>query len=476
MMLTVLYVLGVFVLVLANGFFVAAEFALVGVRRSRVETLAEGGDRRAARLTGLLDNLNAYISATQLGITMASLALGWVGEPVFAHLLEGPLSGRVSETALHTISFGVAFFVITFLHIVLGELAPKTLALELTERVALAVSLPLLLFYKVFSWPIRLLDWAGTRTVRLFGLHPSHDHASVYTEDELRRLVDLSRRSGHLEEEEQRLINGVFEFADAEVREAMVPRTEVAALEANATFEEAQAAFREHGYTRLPVYRGRLDEVAGVLFRRDLEPFLDGARPAVEFDAAALARAPLFMPATAKLGAALNQMRAARTHLAFVVDEHGGLDGIVTLEDLLEEIVGEIDDEYDAETKSQIAAQPDGSFLLDGMLAVRDANRRFRLRLPEEGHYTTLAGFLLARAGRLLKPGDEVEHDGALFRVERVERRRLRRVRLTLPRTGADGDAATGGSVGALVALLPLASAALAGARLCPAAGLLLLT
>jgi CBS domain containing-hemolysin-like protein len=473
-MLTVLYVLGVFLLVLANGFFVAAEFALVGVRRSRVETLAEGGDRRAARLTGLLDNLNAYISATQLGITMASLALGWVGEPVFAHLLEGPLSGRVSETALHTISFGVAFFVITFLHIVLGELAPKTLALELTERVALAVSLPLLLFYKVFSWPIRLLDWAGTRTVRLFGLRPSHDHASVYTEDELRRLVDLSRRSGHLEEEEQRLINGVFEFADAEVREAMVPRTEVAALGASASFEAAQAAFREHGYTRLPVYRGRLDEVVGVLSRRDLEPFLDGTRPAAAFDAGALARAPLFMPATAKLGAALNQMRAARTHLAFVVDEHGGLDGIVTLEDLLEEIVGEIDDEYDAETKSQIAAQPDGTFLLDGMLAVRDANRRFRLGLPEEGHYTTLAGFLQARAGRLLKPGEEVGHDGAVFRVERVERRRLRRVRLTLPPTEAGEDTAAGGGVGALVALLPLAgAAALAGARLCPAAGLL---
>ncbi|HWW74456.1 MAG TPA: hemolysin family protein [Pyrinomonadaceae bacterium] len=469
-MLTVLYVLTVFLLVLANGFFVAAEFALVGVRRSRVETLAEGGDRRAARLVGLLDNLNAYISATQLGITMASLALGWVGEPVFAHLLEGPLAGRVSEAALHTISFTVAFTIITFLHIVLGELAPKTLALELTERVALAVSLPLLLFYKVFSWPIRLLDWAGTRTVRLFGLHPSNDHASVYTEDELRRLVDISRRSGHLEEEEQKLIHGVFEFSDAEVREAMVPRTEVAALDASASFEEAQAAFREHGYTRLPVYRVRLDEVVGVLFRRDLEPFFDGTRPAPEFDAAALAHAPLFMPATAKLGAALNRMRAARTHLAFVVDEHGGLDGIVTLEDLLEEIVGEIDDEYDVETKSQVAAQPDGTFLLDGMLAVRDANRRFRLGLPEDGRYTTLAGFLLARAGRLLKTGEEVEHDGAVFRVERVERRRLRRVRLTLPRAKADEDTTAGGGVGAMIALLPLASAAaLAGARMCHA-------
>src|SRR3712207_2855674 len=205
-MLTLIYVFLVLLLVLANGFFVAAEFALVGVRRSRIETLAESGDGRAARLLGLLDDLNAYISATQLGITMASLALGWVGEPVFAHLLEGPLEGHVSETALHTISFAVAFTVITFLHIVLGELAPKTLALELTERVALAVTWPLLAFYKIFSWPIRLLDCAGTRTVRLFGLHPTGDHASVYTEDELRRLVDISTASGHIEAEEQLLI------------------------------------------------------------------------------------------------------------------------------------------------------------------------------------------------------------------------------------------------------------------------------
>src|ERR1051325_11140846 len=175
-MLTITYVLVVLLLVFANGFFVAAEFALVGVRRSRIETLAAAGDRRAARLLSLLDDLNAYISATQLGITMASLALGWVGEPVFAHLLEGPLAGRVSDVTLHTISFAIAFSIITFLHIVLGELAPKTLALERAEAVSLAISWPLHAFYKVFQWPIRLLDWSGTRVVRLFGLHPSGEH------------------------------------------------------------------------------------------------------------------------------------------------------------------------------------------------------------------------------------------------------------------------------------------------------------
>src|SRR5918993_304008 len=444
-MTTALYILIVFLLVIANGFFVASEFALVGVRRSRVETLAEGGNRNARRLLGLLDNLNAYISATQLGITMASLALGAVGEPVIAHMLEAPLQGRVSEAALHTISLAVAFTIITFLHIVLGELAPKTMALEMAERVALAVAWPMQAFYRVFQWPIRLLDWAGTRTVRLFGLHPSQDHASVYTEEELRHLVDVSRKSGHLEAQEQQLINRVFEFSEAEVREAMVPRTNVDALPSTATLEETKAAFRTLGYSRLPVYRERIDDALGVVFRRDIEPYLDGTR-ADEFDIEKLLHPPTFIPAAARLGATLQQMQQTRTHLAFVIDEHGGLEGIVTLEDLLEEIVGEINDEYDEESRSQVVEQPDGTFLLDGMLAVRDANRRFDMKLPEDGHYTTVAGFLLAAAGRLLKPGDRVEHDGAQFRVERVDRRRIRWVRFTpapRPAPEAADDGAT---------------------------------
>lgn len=270
-MISVVYIIVVFLLVFANGFFVASEFALVGVRRSRIETLAESGNKTAQRLLRLIDNLNAYISATQLGITMASLALGWIGEPVFAHLLEAPLKGRVSEVTLHTISFAIAFSIITFLHIVLGELAPKTLALERAEKVALAISWPMEAFYKIFRWPIRLLDWSGTRVVRLFGLHPTTDHASVYTEEELRRLIDISRQSGHLEAEEQQFIHRVFEFSDAEVREAMVPRTQVTALSQTATFEDVRSAFLSTGYSRLPVYGKQPDEIVGLLFRKDLD-------------------------------------------------------------------------------------------------------------------------------------------------------------------------------------------------------------
>jgi CBS domain containing-hemolysin-like protein len=428
-MLTALYIFIVFLLVLANGFFVASEFALVGVRRSRILTLAEGGNRRAWLLLELVDNLNAYISATQLGITMASLALGWIGEPVFAHLLEAPLEGRVSDAVRHTIAFAVAFTVITFLHIVLGELAPKTLALERAEKVALAVALPMRLFYKVFYWPIRALDWAGTRTVRLFGLYTSSEHASVYTEEELRHLIEVSRKSGHLKEEEQKLINRVFDFSDAEVREAMIPRFNVSALPVTATLAEAKLAFRTHGYSRLPVYRENLDKIAGVLVRRELEPYLEG-KPEAGFRLEELLRPPLFIAATSGLATALKQMQSSRSHLALVINEHGGLEGIVTIEDLLEEIVGEISDEYDEEITSQVQ-EIEGGYLLDGMLAVRDANRRLGLGLPESEKYMTIAGFLHAQARRLVGLGEVVEHEGGFFTVETVEGRRILRVRYT---------------------------------------------
>ncbi|HWS56768.1 MAG TPA: hemolysin family protein [Pyrinomonadaceae bacterium] len=439
-------------IVLANGFFVAAEFAFVGVRRPRVEALAAEGNRSAQRLLGILDNLNAYLSASQLGITLASLALAIIGEPTIAAIIEEPLGDLLVSTGLfdaadvahaaggeasgtfnavkHGVAFVIAYSLLTSLHITVGEQAPKLFGLERAERTAMFSALPMEIFYKVFRLPIHALDSASARMVRVFGLHATGEHASIYTEAELRQVIDMSRQGGHIEEAEQRLINRVFDFADAEVREAMIPRTEVEALPVTATLADAEAAFCEHGYSRLPVYRDHLDEIVGVLFMKDLMPCLR-TNGRVEFDLERMLHAPLFVPASARLGSVLAQMQGARQHIAFVVDEHGGLEGIVTLEDLLEEIVGEINDEYDEEVRAQIVEEPGGTFLLDGMLAVRDANRRFNLRLPEEGGYTTMAGFLLAKAGRLLPPGETVEHDGASFLVEQVEGRRIRRIRYT---------------------------------------------
>ena len=426
-MISVSYLLLVILLVLTNGFFVAAEFALVGVRRSRVVSLAQDGNRRAKLLLELIDSLNAYISATQLGITMASLALGWIGEPVFAHLLEAPLKGRVSDTVLDTIAFALAFTLITFLHIVLGELAPKTLALERTEKIALLVAGPLHIFYKFFRWPIRLLDWAGTRTVRFFGLHPSGEHTSTYSQEEIRQVINASREGGQLGADQQKLINRVFDFRETEVREAMIPRTVVSALPLSATLEETKNVFRTTGYSRLPVYRERLDEVVGIVIRRDIEPFFEN--PNLPFALQTLIHPPVFIPDSAQLGSVLKRMQASRIHLACVVDEHGGLEGIITLEDLLEEIVGEIDDEFDEEVREQIVKEGD-SYVLSGRLVVRDANRILRLQLPEHEGFNTIAGFLMAQAGRLLNEGDSINYNGAKFIVEHLEGRRIRRVRL----------------------------------------------
>jgi CBS domain containing-hemolysin-like protein len=438
---TFLRVLAVILLVAANGFFVTSEFAIVSVRRMRVAALAEGGDRRARRLLAFKDNLVAYISATQLGVTLSSLALGWIGEATMADMLvplfdrlaaafPPPYSEYVSVGARHIVASVIAFIVITFLHIVLGEQVPKMLGIERSARVALFTVTPMFWFSRVFRGPIRLLDLASTGATRALGLHGSNEHASVYTEEEIKQLVNISHRSGHLEAEEETLINRVFDFSEAEVREAMIPRTNVEALPVTATLEECEQAFCEYGYSRLLVYRDRLDEVVGVIFMKDLMPCLRTVNPA-SFDMQRMLHPPLFIPATARLGSVLAQMQAEKTHIACVVDEHGGLEGIVTLEDLLEEIVGEINDEYDEEAREQIVEEPDGTYLLDGMLAVRDANRRFSLKLPEEAGYTTMAGFLLAMSGRILRPGETVEHDGSTFVVEQVEGHRIRRIRYT---------------------------------------------
>lgn len=424
-----LFLLLMMVLVLANGFFVASEFSLVAVRRSRVASLAADGSRRHKRLLRIIDNLNAYISATQLGITLSSLALGWIGEPAIARLIGPLLQDYVPEAVLHSLSFAISFSLITFLHIVLGELAPKTIALDQAEKTALIVALPMEIFYRLFYWPIRLLDRAGNLTVRLLGFSPSPTHGSVYTEDELRMLIDASYSSGQIEEEKRRLIRRVFDFDTTEAHEAMIPRSEITALPVDLGLDEVLNAFRLHGYSRLPVYDGDLDNVVGVLFRQDMEPFMSN-EPGLVFSMTSIIHPPVFVPSGKRLGSLLKQMQLTRTHLVFVMDEYGGLEGLVTLEDVLEEIVGEINDEYDEEVRSQIV-QDDGQFVLDGMLTVRDANRKLGLSIPENEAYTTMAGFLLAQAGRVLGTGDVVTLPEGVFKVMRMDRRRIQRIRFT---------------------------------------------
>ncbi len=426
----------VILLVLANGFFVASEFAFVAVRKSRIEALAAGGSGSARRLAAVLNDLNAYISATQLGITLASLGLGWIGEPAVARLIDGPLFALADSTGwaflaspavLHTISFAIAFSIITFLHIVFGELAPKTMALEISERMALMLALPMQIFYKVFYYPIRILDWTGTKTVRLFGLRARSEHGSIYTEDEIRQLINLSEASGHLNREERQLIHSVFEFSETTVKEAMIPRTEIVAVPESVSLDDLIKVFRKSGFSRLPVTQGSLDEMAGYVHTRDLVKYI--GRPEA-FDLAGIIHKANYVVDNARLEDVLRQMQREKFHFGFVVDEHGGIEGIITLEDLLEEIVGDISDEHDAEVDRQIAKQPDGSCILDGGLAVRDLNRREKLNLPVSEAYTTLAGFMMSEAGQVLAVGDTIPFNGHVFEVEKMEKRRIRQIRM----------------------------------------------
>lgn len=433
-MMVFLKLISVVLLVATNGFFVAAEFSLVSVRRARVEARAAAGSKNARAALRLLNNPTIFISAVQFGITLASLALGWIGEPTIADLLHPVAASIASEGRAgyltHVMAIVIAFSIISFLHIVLGELMPKMIALERAEPVALFTAGPLELFARIFSAPLWLFNAVGSKLGRLIGLRSSLDHASVYTETELRQLVDVARESGYLRAEERRLIHRVFEFSDTLVREAMVPRTEMAAIPSDCSLEQITKAFDQYRYSRLPVYRESLDNVIGFIHSKDVMPYLLSPE---RFRLEDVLQPPLYVVDTARLEDVLRQMQKAKAHFGFVVDEHGGLEGIITLEDLLEEIVGDISDEHDEEVNEQITPAGDRNYILAGGLAVRDLNRRLKLNLPESEGYTTIAGFLMTAAGHVLKPGEKVEYNGLVFEIDRVERRRVITVRLELP-------------------------------------------
>jgi len=426
-----LKILAVLILVLANGFFVAVEFALVSVRRARIETLAAAGKSGANAVLRALDHLDAMLSASQFGITIASLALGAVGESTVAHLIEPILlkllPSGVSNLVAHSIGITLALAVITYLHLVLGEYAPKALAIEKAEWIAMATARGMELFYKTFKPFIWLINISGIKFLNLFGVDFRPGHHTAYTEEEIRHLINLSHQSGHLQQDEKELIHNVFEFADLTAREIMIPRTEIVALEQRASFEDVVRQFQMSGYSRLPVYSGNFDEIVGVLHSKDVMPFL---LKKDQFDLEKVMRQPIFIPDTARLGDVLQHLQKSSVHLAIVVDEHSGVEGILTLEDLLEEIVGEIQDEHDEVIAAKLSQSGEGVFSIDAGMTIREANRKFHLKLPESDSYTTVAGFLIARAGRLLNQGDIVEHNGTRFTVERVASRRVTRVKM----------------------------------------------
>lgn len=429
----------VVVLVLANGFFVAAEFALVSVRRTRVQQLAAEGKGSAKRVLDLLDHLDTYIAATQLGITMASIGLGFIGEPALAGLLEPgierltfiPDSWR--ESATHTVAFIIAYTIITALHIIFGELAPKSLALQRPESTALWVVRPLRGFQVIFRPVVSALNGIGNAVVRTIGIEPAAGHALVQSAEELKLSIDASREAGLVEQAAQDLVERAFVFTDLDVRHAMVPRTEITAVSVDANLHEVLRVASESSHTRLPVYERDSDHIVGIINVKRLLPLVyeaegDLSRPPFDLRDF-MDEAPAF-PETVPAVDVLTRMREARRQMSVIIDEYGGTAGIITLEDLVENLVGEIRDEGDSEDGEEHLA-PDGSRVLDGLTTLVEAKEYFDLDLGEDVDVETVGGYVFGRLGRPAEIGDEVvAPDRQRLIVEELDGLRVARVRV----------------------------------------------
>jgi putative hemolysin len=404
-------------LILVNAFFVAAEYGLVTSRRTRILELEHQGNRRARSVLRITADPPRFIAAMQLGVTIASLAIGALGEQVLAHRFDAVMSGVLAVL--------LALLIVTFLHVVIGELVPKGIALGHPERTALAVSAPVRAFFVVFKPLIWLLQRSTEAILRALRLEPPGAEHEAHSEAELRMLLSSSAAQGEIERGEQEMLYKVFDFADKEAADVMVPRPEVVALSVELSPEEALTVALESPFTRYPVYRGQIDQIVGILHIRDLVAAMRD-RGADGLSLESVLRPATMVPETKDLGALLTDFRRTNQHMAIVIDEYGNMEGIVTLEDLLEEIVGEIEDEFDLpdETVEQV---DEDTVRIDGTFTIDDFNEQFAVDLPDEDFHT-VGGFVFGALGRPAEPGDEVQHDGMLFRVDAVEGQRIGRL------------------------------------------------
>lgn len=411
-------------LVLANAFFVATEFAFVGARLTRLEERARAGSRRAGLVRRCIDHLDRYISSTQLGITLASLGLGWIGEPFLAQLLEGAfrwLPEPVDFLARHSVAVAIAFAIITLLHIVLGELMPKAVALLYPERVSEWVVIPIIGFSWFMALPIAALNGTANRLLKAFGIRPPSSHERLHSPEEIRLLVEQSREGGRLAKEDARLLAGVFEFTEKNAEDVMTARTQMVTVNADLTLEEAADVVARAGRSRYPVSGESLDDIVGVVHSKDI---LAGIRRTPEASVRSIMRPPLFVPGAREVEDVLADMKRLKIHLAVVLDEYGGTAGLVTMEDLLEEIVGPIFDEYD---RAGPAATDGEVPVVEGATEITEINERYGLSL-DDSDYTTIGGYLFGKLGRLPKVGDRVEADGRVFEIAEMEGKRVKSV------------------------------------------------
>jgi magnesium and cobalt exporter, CNNM family len=420
----------VLALVLANGFFVAAEFSLVAIRYTRVKQLTEEGHPLASAVQRALDSLDTYLAATQLGITMSSIALGWIGEPVLAQGIEPVFSFLPrdwAQVSAHSLAITAAFTVITVLHIVLGELAPKSLALQRTEQVALLTARPLELFLFLFRPVISFLNNLGNLVLRMFRLMPTSGETLIHSIEELKLLIESSREAGLLGQTEEDMVERILHLRNQRVDALMTPRTKIAWLDIDDSMEKILQTVIHSEHSHFPVCQGSLDNLTGIVKARDILQFSPKDQPS---DLKAIIRPPLLVPKNVVAVRLLEQFKNFRSRVAVVVDEYGGVQGLVTLEDVSEAILGEVP-AIDERAESQAVQREDGSWLLDGMLPIDEFKRIFGIRqVPGEmqHHYRTLAGFVMMKVKQIPTEGQHFKWSGLHFEVVDMDNHRVDKV------------------------------------------------
>lgn len=418
-------------LVLLNGFFVAAEFAIVKVRASQIEIQAKSGSRVGKMAKSITQHLDGYLAATQLGITLASLGLGWVGEGVMSKVVLRVfdlLSISVTSDVSRNISHVLAFVIITVLHIVFGELAPKTLAIQRPVNTTMTVALPLRFFYVVFRPFIWLLNGFANFILKAFGINPVHGNEVHHSSEELQYLLDQGKESGALDSSEHELIKNVFDFNERVVKNIMVPRTRISGIELEAGKKEWLDTIISEGYSRMPVYDETIDKIVGIVHAKDILPLMVNE---TDFKLKDIIRKPFFIPETKKINDLMTELQLKRIQIAIVLDEFGGTAGMVTLEDIVEELVGEIQDEYDEE-KPIVDRVSETEFIVNALASIYDVNEQLPHDLPEDGDFDTVSGWLGELFGRIPEVGEQRESNGYNIMVLKKSDQNIESVKLEL--------------------------------------------
>lgn len=423
-MIIILNVIIVILLVFMNGFFVATEFAMVKVRKSRIETLAMEGNRNAKHTLKVVKDLNSYLSACQLGITLASLGLGWVGEPAFAEMLR-PLINlfNLPEITLHSISVVLGFSIITGLHIVLGELAPKSLAIINTENIAMYTALPLIAFYRL-TYPIMWTFNHSTNLVlKIFGISQINEQEAAHTDEEIKLLVEDSYKHGLIDQTELTFVDNIFDFSEKTVRDIMIPRTDMACIFIEDTFDEIINYALEEQLTRYPVCRDSKDNVIGFIHIKDLYKLKFEGNDNIE----GIIREIKFVPESLSISELFKTFKKEKAQMAIIIDEFGGTAGLVTTEDILEEIVGEIQDEFDDDGEEEIRETDNGSYVVEGKVLIGDINELLDTNIEAE-NIDTIGGWIYSQLKSYPKPKEKINYDKYEFIILKCDRKRINQV------------------------------------------------